>query len=261
MTVDRETILRALRDALEPRPDVLGMWEGGAVAFDRFDEWSDIDLQLVVEIDRQDAAFEAVEAALATVARVELSWVSAPAKSPHGFAQRFYRFAGVSPFLLLDLAVFERDAPDFHLAPRTHGACPIWFDKEGLLVPPAPDPDEHARLRQRAADLTKQFELFRILVEKEMHRGNAIEAASFYQSYTLRPLVELLRILHCPDRSGFFARYAHYDLPQEVQTRLTSLFFVAGPEELMEKERIARRWFREVALAITGDPLPETRFD
>ena len=42
----RSAILTTLRQALEPLPYVHAMWEGGAAAFGRVDEWSDIDLQV-----------------------------------------------------------------------------------------------------------------------------------------------------------------------------------------------------------------------
>jgi len=42
-SVTRSSILSALRAALEPLPFVHAMWEGGAAAFGRVDEWSDGD--------------------------------------------------------------------------------------------------------------------------------------------------------------------------------------------------------------------------
>jgi hypothetical protein len=44
LEITHQDILTGLRQALEPLPYVNAMWEGGAAAFHRVDEWSDIDL-------------------------------------------------------------------------------------------------------------------------------------------------------------------------------------------------------------------------
>jgi len=45
----REIIIQTLVDALKPLDYIYAFWEGDAAAFDRIDEWSDIDLYLVVD--------------------------------------------------------------------------------------------------------------------------------------------------------------------------------------------------------------------
>ena len=97
--------------------------------------------------------------------------------------------------------------------------------------------------------------MFRVLVEKELNRGNVIEAAAFYQSYTLRPLIQALRILHDPTRHDFHTRYVHYDLPESDVKRLTELIFVASGEELAAKRERAEEWFKEVLGTINDGPL------
>ena len=49
MTLTRREILAALVRTFEPLPFVYAMWEGGAAAFNRTDEWSDIDVQFDVD--------------------------------------------------------------------------------------------------------------------------------------------------------------------------------------------------------------------
>ena len=60
----REAIIQALVDALKPLDYVYAFWEGGAVAFDRVDDWSDVDLYLVVDDKKVEDTFLAVEKAL-----------------------------------------------------------------------------------------------------------------------------------------------------------------------------------------------------
>ena len=60
----RDIIIQTLVDALKPIEYVLAFWEGGAAAFNRVDEWSDIDLYLVVDDKKVDETFVAFEKAL-----------------------------------------------------------------------------------------------------------------------------------------------------------------------------------------------------
>jgi hypothetical protein len=83
------------------------------------------------------------------------------------------------------------------------------------------------------------------LILKEIYRQNRIEALSFYHGFTLRPLVEVLRIKYCPIRYDFHTRYVYYDLPSEVVRKLETLYFIANLDELREKHEDAGRWFHE----------------
>jgi hypothetical protein len=84
-----------------------------------------------------------------------------------------------------------------------------------------------------------------------------IEAVAFYQSYTLRPLVEGLRILHDPTRYRFHTRYVQYDFPADDVRRLGELFFVADVRELAAKRARAECWFHEVLGAIHDGPFTD----
>ena len=59
--LDRPTLLAAFRAAFEPLPYALALWEGGSAAFDKADEWSDIDLMLAVDDDQEETAAAAVK--------------------------------------------------------------------------------------------------------------------------------------------------------------------------------------------------------
>lgn len=92
--------------------------------------------------------------------------------------------------------------------------------------------------------------LFQTLTLKELHRGNHIEAVAFYHTFTLRPLVEILRILHCPARYDFHTRYVYYDLPGEVVQRLEPLFYPASADDLRAKRERAEQWFNSLIAQI-----------
>src|SRR5438093_8141170 len=74
----RDSIIRALTSELRPLPYVHAFWEAGAAAFNRVDEWSDIDLYIVVDDTAVPQTFEIVEKTLSGQSPIrlkhEVSW-------------------------------------------------------------------------------------------------------------------------------------------------------------------------------------------
>jgi len=248
--LQRAPLLQALRNALEPLDYVHAMWEGGAASFKRVDEWSDIDLQVAADDERVAEVVAVVEQTLTALTPITLRY-EIPQPAWHGHWQAFYQLEQAGPFLMLDFVVMKRSATNKLLQPEIHGDAVIHFDKINFVVAPPFDQAAFlAKLHGRVATLRVMFPLFQSLTLKELHRGNALEALAFYQGYVLRPLVELLRIIHSPTRYDFHTRYTHYDLPSEVVQRLQALFYVAHPTELAAKREQGEMWFNELLTQI-----------
>lgn len=246
MTPDRAQVVDTLRTLLLDLPVVRAAWLGGASAFDRVDEWSDIDLNIIVEDDAVDRAFAAVEEGLEALGGIDLVH-EIPSPTWHGHAQKFYRLKNASPFLLIDFVVQRRSAGNRFLEAEIHGHPRILFDHDRLAGPVPLDSERHERaLAARKAQLPVLFDLFQVLVLKELNRGNDIEALSFYHAFTLRPLVEALRIRYAPHHSSFHTRYIHYDLPPGIVDRLRTLFFVRDADDLRNRLAEAGSFFQEI---------------
>ncbi len=252
MTLSREDILNAMRSVLEPLDTVHAMWEGGAAAFGRVDQWSDIDVQVICDDDSVPDVFERVEKALVDLSPIDLKY-RIPEPTWHGHSQAFYRLADAGPFLLLDFVVMKKSSERRLREREIHGESVVHFNKNGVLVEENIDPVQFdEKLTARLEQMPVTFDMFQSLVLKELHRGNDVEALQFYHGMTLRPLLELLRILHCPARFNFHTRYFYYDLPSDVIERLEPLFFVSGPEDLRQKHQEAIEWFWEVQESLKG---------
>jgi hypothetical protein len=250
----KKEIILALCDALEPLEYTYALWEGGAAAFERVDEWSDLDLMLDVEDERVNDALQVIDLTLRGLSPIELKY-EVPQPAWHGHAQVFYRLQNTSRFLLIDIAVIKRSNPNKFLQPELHGNAVVYFDKSGVVKPTPLDRKElAARLKDRLAALRVTFELFQILILKELNRGNLIEALSFYHNFTLKPLVEVLRIPHEPTRHGFYTRYIYYDMPPDIIHRLEKLFFVTDGDDLLAKRQEAEEWFYDTLDRIHMDP-------
>jgi hypothetical protein len=248
--IDRDRIVRALVGALEPLECVYALWEGGAVAFDRLDRWSDIDICVDAEDEMVMDVFPVVEAALETVVRIDLKY-DVPESSTHGYVQAFYRLGGTPPTMLIDLAVFKHSEPNKFLEPEIHGNSRFHFNKAGAVRIPALDRAALAERIARAKErLALRFDTFACFVDKEIGRGNWIEAMDIYYRVILGSLTQSLRILHNPVHFDFGTRYVHYELPPEVVGRLAGLHFIRDESDLPGKVEEARRWFRETIASV-----------
>lgn len=243
--ITRQQIIAAIREALEPLDFVYAMWEGGAASFHRVDEWSDIDLQVDAEDERSEEVFPIVEAALEKLAPMEVKY-ELPKPTWHGHSQTFYRLQNSSEFLMIDFVVIKHSNPNKFLQNEIHGEAIVHFDKKNVVQSPAFDVGAHLQqIEKRLASIRATYKLFQTLTEKEAHRGNAIEAVSYYQNFTLRPLVEVLRIQYQPQRYNFHTRYVYYEFPQEIVKRLEPLFYPKDLADLSKKREQAEQFFFE----------------
>lgn len=84
--------------------------------------------------------------------------------------------------------------------------------------------------------------MFHNLAQKEIYRGNTLEAIAFYHML-LAWLVEALRIQYNPLHHDFRMRYIHYELPPEIVSKLEWLHFIKDKDDLQEKYDEVVRWF------------------
>ena len=241
--LSREAIMSALVNGLKPLVFVHAFYEGGAVAFDRVDEWSDLDLYFVVDDDRVADTFQAVEKVLSSLSLIKQKY-DVPQSGWPGIFQAFYKLEEASDFLIIDLAVLQLNCPDKLLEPEIHGNNVFHFNKNNVVKVPRLDKKAFAeKLLARLVRLRARFDMFNGFVQKEINRGNSLEAIDLYHNLILGMLVEALRIRHNPVHYDFKMRYVHYELPPEVVEILVTLHFVKNMENLQEKYREAKEWF------------------
>ncbi len=246
MALERNQLIGKLAAALGAQPWAHALWEGGSASFGRVDEFSDIDLQCYVDADKVEDAFSFLEDQLEQMGGIAIRHrIAEPAW--HGQSQCFYQLRDASPFLMLDM-VFIRLGSDFKLTEQElHGEPVVLFDKGDHIKVTRLDQSAHREiLRSRLESLAVTFPLFQPLVEKEVRRGMALDALGFYQAFTIRPLVELLRIIHDPDKYNFNLRYLAHYLPAQVVERLTELAYPTSLVNLGRRQEEARAWFDEL---------------
>jgi hypothetical protein len=243
-TIDRDAIIGAVSDALLNIPEAYALWEGGAASFDRLDAWSDIDLNVVAEDGAEGLVFSATERALAALSPFEKL---VPLGAHDAYSTAYYRLELASPFHLVDLAVFKMSSPDKYLAPQIHGKTRFIFNKgDSVKITDADEAAFMAQVDARLRRLAARHRFFNNFVEKEISRGNWLEAMDCYQNITLSTLVELLRIRHFPYHHQFKMRYVHRELPPDTIRRLQPLFFIKDPSDLEAKHAEATSWIEQI---------------
>ncbi len=70
-SLSRDEIVTALLNKLKPLHYVHAFWEGGAIAYERSDEYSDIDAYLLVDAEKVQETFDAVEKTLKALSPIK----------------------------------------------------------------------------------------------------------------------------------------------------------------------------------------------
>ena len=233
----KQDVLKTILSQLEPMPDMLAAWEGGSAATKTKDQYSDIDLCLLSTAPLQDV-LDRVEKSL-TPFHVTDVWKQTKSGWGEGLLQRFLMLKDAPKHFFVDVAVFEMSASklmnDF-LEVERHGDVIVHFDKNNLIKAGHTDAEALFKRQQlRLIEIAQAFPFYKTLVLKEIDRGQAIDAMSFYQTGMLRPLVEVLGMLHRPYKFDFGLRYVHKHFPADVQKMVQDLTYVSDLADLSKK--------------------------
>jgi hypothetical protein len=230
--LDKPTIIRVLAAALEPMPEVRAATLGGSDANARADELSDVDLFLIVAPGHTETAAAAVERALGSLSPIAIRY-RLPMPTWHGFHQAFYQLRDAPEHLMVDWVIVETGTPHPWFEVERHGTHRVLFDKDGLVRPAHADlPALRAAAARRVADLRARFPLYRHLPPKLARRGLPADAIYFYHGLVLRPLVDLARCVHRPERHDFGFRYLKDDLPADLYAAICRLSYPRSVDDL-----------------------------
>lgn len=154
------------------------------------------------------------------------------------------------------MVVMKKSTKDKLLESQIHGKPLVHFDKVGVVKDVRLDPAAFVKkIKTRLEMLKATFELFQVLTLKELNRGNNIEALSYYFAYTLRPLIEVLRMKYCPEHHNFYTSYLSYDLPAEIVKPLRKFYFLPDGKVLRRRHTEAADWFRRVVKTVSFDAI------
>ncbi len=155
---------------------------------------------------------------------------------------------------MVDLVVLRRSVPERFLERERHGDPVICFDRTGGIGAGPLDRRAFAAGAERRLEaLRQEFALFQGFVRAEVARADAMAALGAYRAHTLRPLLEVVRLRHCPERYDYGPKYSRHDLPPEVVARLERLSCVPDIGGIPERQAEAEAWFTEAVAALERD--------
>ena len=250
MELSREQIIRQVIESIKDIDYANAAWEVGAAAFDRVDEWSDVDIVIDCEDCRSSELFTIIEKGFTGDFEIELKF-TVPFPEDHDYQQKFYRFKNAGKFRVLDLAILRTSAKEKFLEKEIHNNVKVFFDKKGIThVPPVNRADFADKVISSLSILKNKFEMFHVLVEKEFYRGNELEAVYGYQSFILPVLNTLIRVKENPYHFDFKARYLHYELNQVTLDQFIKLHYFSDFTQLKahfdEAVNMIRKLFEEL---------------
>ena len=248
-TTTRQTLIDSVKAALAAQLSVYAAWLEGADAAGRADECSDIDLWADVEAGSEVQVFAGIRAALLGLGPLD---VEGDAHHPHPrLEQRFYRLADASPFWFIDVCL-QQHGRETVFAPDD--PYQVLFDRNGIIQTTETRLD-YGEI-ERAVQSLKETWWRRVLVLKEVQRGNLLEALSYYHTEVLQPLTELLRLRYCPAKRGYGLKHVYTDLPAEITERLEAFYGVVTLAELPAAVKQADELFRAGLEAFQLTKLP-----
>lgn len=216
-------------------PDVRAIWLCGSAVTGGYDEWSDLDVELLAAPGTHGATYQRLLASYGDRFGPSSVWQLPEAVAPgtRQFISAIDADPGrlAAPTRIVDLVV--KDVSD---AARTvdevrHGRPLIVHDPHGLIrLGPESRADQRAAIAEAVEQIRHRREVGHWLVNRAIARGQLPEAVSLYLRFALTPVVQLLRIRDCPERHDYALRYLHTDLSPADAARVDAL--LPGVERL-----------------------------
>jgi hypothetical protein len=226
----RKQIIDALSADLEANPHVKAFFLVGSDAQGKVDEYSDIDFDIVLDPESMEEIKQQVKTCLEKFSPIKSELHRTSTK---GAQQVIYQLKNISRFLRLDVMFL----PGIEYIDLDDGPeIKVLYDKDSIVKPKKISAEELVeKIKTRIERLEKYQEMRQTSVERELNRGNYLEAIEKYHDLILQALVEALRLQYCPAKSDYYLKHITRDLPPEVVKEIEDLFKVTSVDEIKNK--------------------------
>ena len=224
-------IVEELKEIMEQDAAVHAMWIAGSVAEGYDDELSDIDVWLDIDDGQDEAMFSSIETFLQSKDELDINF--SEDRSPP-FTHKVYHLAHMNPYHFIEINLHTHS----HKYEFIEGIrkIKVLFDKDGTTTfKPLDESDYNRMLQERKQFLTQRIELGQLSVQKEITRGQFMDALHNYQFWLVEPVIELARIKYAPLKISYGLKHGSRDLPKETTAEIESLYIIASLEDLGNK--------------------------
>lgn len=238
----REDILKEILKELRSYPQVNIIAEGGAKAFNRYDELSDIDLMVDAEDGTVGETVKMFENFLDKLAGISSVYSVAEQKEKQ---HKFYKLKDTDKFSIIDLFIIERSNPAKEMEKHIHGDLVIHYDKYDFMKDQTYDKESFQKKINEFEKKSKSvFEFFLYQTEKEILRGHYIDALAYYFDLTLKPLIRSLRVKYNPVHYNFELRYLYDEFPKNIVKEIELLLSITDIDDLKRKLKLAEEIYK-----------------
>lgn len=249
--INSETIIKRMKEELEPLQYVHAMWLEGADAIGQADEYSDIDIYIDIEDEYERQAIDKVESILSKISEIDYKYVM-----KHGhpkLRQRIYHLKGSSEYLMIDFCwqLHSRDKEEFvYIKENQIEAAKVIFDKSEVIR--YKDFNEKDYMSSNIARLEQcKYQYSQHLrVKKYVHRGLYLEAYAYYNKYVLEPLIDMLRMIYTPSHVDYYLIHISQHIPMPEVKKLEFFAKISSLSDIDEKMPLAEAWFWELMLKL-----------
>lgn len=212
-------IIEVIKNGVESSDAVRAMWIAGSIADGYSDNLSDVDIWLDINDGKDEEIFTLVESILAGQGVLDVNlgeWILPP------FSHKVYHLSHMNPYHFIEVTLHSHsDKYEFTEGIRK---AKVIFDKDGITKPVPLDLEAHnAMLANRAKVLAEKLKVGRVSVEKEIQRGQFLDAMHNYNFWLLETILELARIKYSPLKYTYGLKHGNRDLPKDVAGKVESL--------------------------------------
>lgn len=232
MLYNRTDLVKLIRPWVENQTKIIAAWEGGSAATNRMDEYSDLDLSLVVPDDQVEHTFSGFESFLKEHFAIIRKY-RVPEPSWHGLSQCFFQISDVTDNLYLDITVIKESLPDKLMEKDRHGIANVWFDRKHIYDSSPSSKNVMLERGRKLYDSVVQSDFLMILeIKKGIARKQFMDAFPTYFTFLSRHLGVMLNLKYRPERADFNLRYGRIDYSKEDVKLIEDSFKVSDIESL-----------------------------
>lgn len=239
--ISREEIINKMTNDLIDNDHVYALWLEGADCLGRVDQYSDIDFWLDVEDEYIEEVMDRVEKILSELGNFDMNIKMRHPMRPV-ITQKMFHFKESSKYLLIDVCLQQHSRGYIFNADNPDERPKVLFDRANIV---SFRPANQENLRKEILDsLDRIKKIFKqnVRIENKIKRGQFLEAWAYYHKWLLKPLIELLRIKHCPYKKDYYCKHIYYDLPKDIVHKLEDLHRVNTVDEIEDKMEQALKW-------------------
>ncbi len=224
-------IIDELKEILEQDATIHAMWIAGSVAEGYADDLSDVDLWIDIDDGKDKEVYGLIEKFLHSKGSLDVNF-SEDMSPP--YSHRVYHLAHMDPYHFIEVTLhYHSHKYEFIEGVRM---IKVLFDKDNTVKFKPLDKASHDKmLEDRKKFLIEKIKIGKLSVEKEITRGQFMDALHNYQFWLVEPIIELARIKHAPLKVSYGLKHGSRDLPKDTVAEIESLYLISSLEDLRNK--------------------------